>query len=282
MTPINNRQQMIPVQGNDMLFATAYEPAGADPDTLLTLVFSHGAGGTHLNWVHQVAAFAGEYRVVLWDHRGFGRSSNRSGLASPHTASDDLEAVLNAFNIDRAWIIAQSMGGWGALGLATTRPERVHGLVLADTCAGLQAPDTVSRLNQFINEFTAARSTPTFLNSPAVAASFAVRNLRGAVLYHMIGAAFPSNYPDVFTDIRDTTIADDALRNLTTPTLAITGEEDRVFPPGDVRAALQRLPNVEFTTIAGAGHSPYFEQPDRFNDVVQRYVSAHHTTADHT
>lgn len=122
----------------------------------------------------------------------------------------------------------------------------------------------------------------TFLNSPAVAASFADRNLRGSVLYHMIGAAFPSNYPDVLTDLRDTTITEDALRCLTAPTLAIIGEEDRVFPPEDVRTALQNLADVEFATIAGAGHSPYFEQPDRFNDLVQRYVSAHPPRLDHS
>jgi pimeloyl-ACP methyl ester carboxylesterase len=84
--------------------------------------------------------FARRLKVVVFEHRGFGRS--RCG--KEHFKSDyfhgDIRAILDAEGIDKGALVCQSMGGWGGLKLAVTHPERVAALVLANTPGGLDTP----------------------------------------------------------------------------------------------------------------------------------------------
>src|SRR3954467_9921416 len=96
-------------------------PAGAP-----VVVLGHGAGGNHAIWFQQVPVFARDYRVVTWDQRGFGLSTNRNELANPIVATGDLLAILDHLEVERAHVVGQSMGGWAALGLALAHRERVR------------------------------------------------------------------------------------------------------------------------------------------------------------
>lgn len=84
-----------------------YESHGSGDDTF---VFAHGAGGNHLSWWRQAPVFAERGRVVTFDHRAFGQSTDRNGLGAGAFV-DDLEALLDSLGLDRVTLIAQSMGG---------------------------------------------------------------------------------------------------------------------------------------------------------------------------
>ena len=112
-----------------------YECHGS-PDAPV-VVLGHGAGGNHGIWFQQVPAFSRDYRVVTWDQRGFGLSTNRHQLANPRVAARDLLAILDHLEVERAHVVGQSMGGWAALGLALAHGPRVRSLVLADTLGGI-------------------------------------------------------------------------------------------------------------------------------------------------
>jgi pimeloyl-ACP methyl ester carboxylesterase len=59
------------------------------------IVFCHGAGDNHALWYQKVPALVTRYRVITWDQRGFGRSTNRSETSGPAAAVRDLSALLN-------------------------------------------------------------------------------------------------------------------------------------------------------------------------------------------
>ena len=104
------------------------------------VVLCHGAGGNHASWYQQVPAFASRYRVITWDQRGFGRSTNRADRSGPRAAVADLRGLLDHLAVDKAHLVGQSMGGWVILGFALAHPERVRSLVFASTTAGIQVP----------------------------------------------------------------------------------------------------------------------------------------------
>src|SRR5450631_2158043 len=68
----------------------------------IPLVLSHGAGGNHAIWFQQVASFATDRTVVTWDHRGYGRSSDRADRSGPDVAAGDLLAICDHLGIVRA------------------------------------------------------------------------------------------------------------------------------------------------------------------------------------
>lgn len=98
------------------------------------LVLIHGLGANLAFWYMGIARMlARYYRVITYDLRGHGRSSiPESGYTLPHMAND-LEALMDHLNIEKAHVVGHSFGARVALYFTTMRPERVHTLTAADT-----------------------------------------------------------------------------------------------------------------------------------------------------
>jgi pimeloyl-ACP methyl ester carboxylesterase len=119
------------------------------PDAPLTLLLTHGFTARLGEWDDQRAALRGRARLVLWDHRGHGRS----GAIDRRTATvdrtgRDLGEVLDATTPSGPVVLAgHSMGGMSVLALARLRPElfgtRVVGVLLLATSAGELLTDGV-------------------------------------------------------------------------------------------------------------------------------------------
>jgi 3-oxoadipate enol-lactonase len=232
------------------------------------LVLGHGAGGNHAVWFHQVAHFCSRYRVVTWDQRGFGRSTNRTGQASPATASTDLGALIDHLGAERAHIVGQSMGGWAALGLALSRPEVVATLVLADTLGGLPVQEWVERRS------LPRRAEPVVGDHPALGPRFRAAHPDLALLYQQLGGwGVPdADRAGALVGLVTTTFSPDKAVELRCPVLFVVGGEDEIFPPEWIRRVAAFVPGATVEVIEGAGHSPYFEMPDEWNAVVERHL----------
>lgn len=99
------------------------------------LFFIHGLGADHAMFEPQIARFSGDYRVVVPDLRGNGRSSRLSGPAG--TVLDrqcmDVIGIMDELRIDNAVFSGVSYGGVLGFHLALMHPERVAGLIVADS-----------------------------------------------------------------------------------------------------------------------------------------------------
>src|SRR5215470_19784326 len=133
-------------------FRLYHEDSGGDAPALL---FLHGAGGNHLSWWQQVPVFAEEYRCVTVDQRGFGQSPEVPGGSGPAALATDALALLDHLQIRRAAVVAQSMGGWAAVGAAVRAPERFWAIVLANTVGNLTNPEIAA-----VRQRMAASSPP--------------------------------------------------------------------------------------------------------------------------
>ena len=231
------------------------------------VVLGHGAGGNHAIWFQQVPVFEREHRVITWDQRGFGNSTNRNGLANPHTATKDLLAILDHFEIERAHIVGQSMGGWAAMGLAVAHGDRVRSLVLADTLAGIADRRLVECGR--VDSTTRRRVQP--------------HRARQRVLHPQPGTCAPvpqDRRPAPGAARRPVRDAEEPGqghlhrrpgRRTRRAGALHRGHQDEIFPPALIDQAAGRVPGAEVERIEGAGHSPYFEQPGVWNALVQDF-----------
>jgi pimeloyl-ACP methyl ester carboxylesterase len=80
-----------------------------------------------------------------------------------------------------------------------------------------------------------------------------------------------------------TTMSDPSLAGrlggITTPTLVVWGESDRIADPDYGRAYGAAIPNSSFQLLSGTGHVPQIETPDALLDALWTFVSAHEATA---
>lgn len=238
------------------------------------LVLSHGAGGNHAIWFHQAAHFAADRTVVLWDHRGYGRSTDRAGNSGPSVATGDLLAVLDHLDIEQADLVGQSMGGWTSVGAVLARPALARSLVLADTLGGISSP-SIDGAADGLTRRDAGADTANWLGShPALDPSLAQRDPAHALLYQHLAESTSVDVPTLIGRLAAATHGPDEAARITCPVLCVVGERDPLFPPPMVRALADELPDARVTEIPGSGHSPYFEDPELWNLVVRRFLDS--------
>ncbi len=231
------------------------------------IVFAHGRGGNHISWWQQVAVFGNEYRCVTFDHRGWGDSLAEHGGPLREYFIDDLTALLDYLKIDKAFLVAQSMGGFSCLGFALAHPERTLGLVLGDTTGGVVTEGTLIAL----------RNTNPPPDGPArsLSASFIKENPDLTFLYQQIQGLNPPRGEDgIISGFRlkdGPNVADFA--GWAVPTLLIVGKEDAIFPPDVIAEVWKVIPDSRMEVIPGAAHSAHFEQADVFNSLLSEFFS---------
>lgn len=227
----------------------------------------HGAGGNHISWWQQIPAFRETYRCVALDHRGFGRSLDTTGEGVARFI-DDLDALVEHLGVERLSIVAQSMGGRASLGYAVRHPERVRALVMADTWGFFDWPEQQERAKSF----QPAVTTP--LVHRALADHYQEANPTMTFLYRQIQALNPPREGSPVSAPGAPTL--EQVQGCPVPTLCLVGADDTVTPPPLIRALADVLPNAEYVEVANAGHSVYFEQPQRFNELVGEFLARHH------
>jgi len=247
-----------------------YEVGGAGP----ALVFAHGAGGNRLSWWQQTPHFERRFRVLRFDHRGFGRSRCEPDAFHPKFFARDLLAVLDAEGVGRAALVCQSMGGWTGLRAALEHPDRVECLVLCDTPGGL----FTERILEAAGRVGRGAAANGIRGNAALAPGFPEKDPARAHLYDQIAALNTGFDPRWLARMLDESvrIAPERLAGYETPTLVVAGAEDALFPLDVLRHVADLVPGARLEVFPGAGHSVYFEQPEAFNRAVEGFLDEVH------
>jgi 3-oxoadipate enol-lactonase len=240
-----------------------YEVEGDGP----AILFAHGAGGNAASWWQQVPEFRRDHRVIVFDHRGFGRSRCPTEHFSATHFDTDALAILDAEKIERAAVVCQSMGGWTGVRLAVNAPERVSALVLGNTPGAIYSDALRDQMRTLVPRAGSEDLTPMTLGAP-----FRDANPNGAYLYRAITAFNVTPMSVAALMARDAFVPADKLRPFPVPVLMIASDLDVTFPP-ELLQATARLIDAEFALIEGAGHSTYFEKPVEFNSQVRAFLT---------
>ncbi len=241
-----------------------YEVQGEGP----AIAFAHGSGGNTLIWWQQVPHFAKSRRVLVYDHRGWGRSRCAPDALHPRHFAGDLAAILDHAGIDKIDLVCQSMGGWTGLPFALAHAGRLQRLVLCGTSGGFDTPLTAADRAR-----TMALWPSTPIADMVLSRGFQLRDPARTHLYLRIaGLNPPDSVPTVRPLLATIRIAPEALAGNRMPMLLLSGDEDWFFKPETIADMARRIPNARSTCLAGVGHSSYFEVPQDFNRIVGEFL----------
>lgn len=236
------------------------------------VVLSHGAGGSHAVWYQQTPVLGQHFRVLAWDSRGFGNSTNHNDAPSPEAAAADLTAVLDDRDIASAHLVGQSMGGWHTSAFAVANPRRVRSITYADTVGGLWTPELREAFAAFSRSGGLGGAGPEMVGGHrALWSGTAERDPAHAFLYQALGS-FHSPPMDKLAATIQWVVPHEEIAALDVPILFVVGAHDQIFPVDPLRQSSKLLSAARFVKIDQAGHSPYFEQPEAWNDAVGEFL----------
>jgi pimeloyl-ACP methyl ester carboxylesterase len=264
-----------------------------DPDAPLTVVLTHGFTASSEEWVTQLPVLRDRARVVLWDHRGHGRSGwTRLTKATIDQTGRDLAAVLDATTpTGPVVLVGHSMGGMSIMALARQRPElfgpRVVGVFLLATSAGGLV--RTGALGRWVATLRRLGLLPLWLASLERAAPrLERRRRRGSpagrrfIRRYLFGRddADPAHVRQVqdllertpypvtmafyatFLD-HDEEAALAVLRRV--PVAVVAASHDRLTPARHARRIAELTGGVELVVVPGAGHAVNLTRPDEVN-----------------
>jgi 3-oxoadipate enol-lactonase len=238
------------------------------------LVFAHSLASDHTMWQPQLAAFAGDFALLAYDHRGHGASSVPSGPYPLETLADDLAALLVALGIARCHFVGLSLGGMVGQMAALRHPARFASLTLADTTSRQPAGARAvwdERLAIVRVHGMAPLVAPTLERwfTPAFRAAQPAEVARiGAI----IGATAPAGYAGCADAVVNIDL-DAQLPRIGCPTLVIVGREDVATPPAMAQVIAQAIPGARLVELDAAAHLSNIEQAEAFIAALRAFLT---------
>jgi pimeloyl-ACP methyl ester carboxylesterase len=233
------------------------------------LVFLHANTGTSATWDPQVSHFArAGFRVLALDRRGWGASvAEPSTGPQPGSVAEDLEALLIHLGIGAIHLVGAAGGSFSALDFAAWRPERVKTLVAA-VSTGMIVDEEIAGFIERISVPGLRAPNPAVYRE--VSAGF--RGSNPVATKQWAEAESRARQPDGDVALVRTPNTYAKLRLIECPVLAIAAGADLIAPPAMMRLWAAQLRDVEFVTIAEAGHALSYEDPVAFNSCVEEFV----------
>ncbi|HEY8860179.1 MAG TPA: alpha/beta hydrolase [Gaiellales bacterium] len=255
--------------------ALHHEVAGEGP----AVVFVHAGICDSGMWDHQWQSLASGRRLLRYDMRGYGRSPLPP---EPYSSARDLLDVMDAAGIERAALVAVSLGGRVALEVALVEPTRVSGLVVVGS--GLPGHDWSPEAREFFTaedlalergdlDAAAELNVCFWVVGPRRSPDQVDASVRDRV-HEMQKHAFELQLP-TWEQAEERPVAPDLadrLAEIEQPTLVLVGAEDQPDIHAIADQLVRTLPNVGFESIPDAGHVPNMEQPAQFDRLVGAFL----------
>ncbi|MGW7442232.1 alpha/beta fold hydrolase [Kitasatospora sp. NPDC054795] len=229
-------------------------------------------------WSSQLDTLPGltgdEARVLAPDQRGFGGTVLGADEPSLDPVADDLALLLDAAGIERAVVGGLSMGGYVALAFARRYPDRLAGLLLANTRATADT-DAVRANRERIAAAVTARDSVRLLLDEQVAAGQLGPDSQHLVerVQAMVAAAPPAAVAWAQRAMAARPDALDVLAALRVPVSVVAGAQDALVAPEEAEPMLRARPDAELTVLPGVGHLSALEAPEAFDTVVRSLLA---------
>jgi 3-oxoadipate enol-lactonase len=236
------------------------------------IVLSHGFLMDSSMFEPQLAALVPDYRVITWDERGFGGTPATAPFSYWDSAAD-LLALLDYLGIESAVLGGMSQGGFIALRAALKAPERVRALVLIDSQAGLENPDSVPAYEEMEEIWMQQGPGPV----QDVVASIILGPPDGPVDYApwfaKWAAADRDGFRIAFRTLVERDDITDRLGEISCPALIIHGTADASIPMERAEVVRDGLRGpVTFVVVDGGSHAANLSHPSEVNAVIADFL----------
>ncbi|MEO1057997.1 MAG: alpha/beta hydrolase [Actinomycetota bacterium] len=235
------------------------------------VVFSHGFLMDHTMFDAQVAALRENYRVVVWDERGFGATEYDGQPFSYWDSARDVIGLLDHLGIDRAVLGGMSQGGFLSLRAALLAPERVAGLILLDTQAGIEVPENVPAYDQMIETWLAAGPVDELAEAVA---TIIIDDAAHHPKWIAEWRARPNDFIEQpYRCLMDRDDITDRLGEIDIPALVVHGDRDTAISMERAEILASGLSGASGVVVVGGAHAANLTNPEPVNDAIGEFLA---------
>ena len=227
-----------------------------------TIIFVHGAGGSHLMWLGEIAYFKKNYNPVAVNLPGHGLSPGE-GCTRVDDYRDFVLDLADALGVARFLLVGLSMGGAISQAIALKAPERIYGLALMSTGARLRVPADLFKIIENQWDFF-LKLFPDWAFS---------QNADKKVVEQSTKELAERKPSVVSNDFRACDGLDlmDKVKNIKVPTLIISATEDKLTPPKYSDYLKEQIPSSRLVRIFEAGHIVNLEKPKETHQALAEF-----------
>ncbi|APU38663.1 alpha/beta fold hydrolase [Streptomyces sp. TN58] len=246
-----------------------------------TVVLAHGFGCDQNMWRLTVPALAADYRVVLFDYVGCGRSDlsafSEDRYASLDGYAADVVEVCEALDLREAVFVGHSVSAMIGVLAAAAAPERIGALVMVAPSPryiddeGYRGGFSVQDIDELL-----ASLESNYLGWSAAMAPLIMGNEDRPELGEELKNSFCATDPDVARVFARTTFLSDSrndLKSVRVPTLVLECVQD-VIAPREVGAFVHdTVPGSTLVTLDATGHCPHLSAPEATNKAITGFLA---------
>lgn len=247
-----------------------------------TIIFAHGFGSDQTAWRHQVAAFAPNFRIVLFDHVGAGKSDlsaySPRRYSSLYSYAEDLLDLCAELKLTKTILVGHSVSGMVSLLAALVEPDCFSKLIFLDASprylndqgyyGGFEQSDLDAFYEAMSTNYYAWASgfAPIAMateDKPELAKEFAstLAAVRPDIAQAVAKVIFQSDHRD-------------ELPRLSVPTVILQANDDIAVPPNVGKFMADKIPQSQLLPIAARGHLPHISAPDVVTKAIAQCLAA--------
>jgi len=250
-----------------------YYEVGSGPP----VVFLHGLYQDADCWAPLAADLAASYRVISYDLRGCGRSSDGAGVTIEQLVAD-LDALLDSLGVERPALVGHSLGGQVALLYAVERSARLRGLVLAGVSPLAMDPAIAPAYGAFAQLAPAMGLTESLANamlSLVYSADSLDHGAGGLELYRrrLTLLRSPQEIAGQIGAYMGRAGVEDQLGAIGCPTLIVTGDLDTTVLLASPQLMVSRIAGAELAVLPDASHMAPLERADAFKAALIAFLA---------
>ena len=255
------------------------------------LVLIAGTGISLAPWrIAQVPEFFKHYQVLIYDHRGLGRSDKPDVPYSTRLFAKDCAGLMDALGIKRAHVMGHSMGGRVAQWLALDYPEKIRSLVLSGTGSG--------KYSELLEDYP--RGVPMDAALEMIEKGYEKYQHDHWGPGFMFSEQFMKEHPEVVKKYQELIVDEvpplkcylrhvvarqchettDIVDRIQAPTLVIVGSKD-THEGGtgshvdSAKALADRIAGAEFVLVEGGRHGYLREMPEKGHPPILDFLRRH-------
>ena len=235
------------------------------------LVLVHGFLGSSDMWFPQIEFFKEDFRVIAPALPGFGKSSRIHSCDSIECMAKAILKSLELKKIEKFNLLGHSMGGMIVQEMVRLAGEKILKLICYGTGPRGNIPGRFETIDQSRQKLKNNGLESTVYR---IAKTWFIEEDKAKYFYLCVQAGKQTS-----TEAADNGLVAmtnwngvDNLKNIKNKTLIIWGDQDKAYNYNQVETLYNKIPNSELRIVEGCSHNVHLEKPEKFNEIVVKFL----------